>query len=98
MKVLASFILSSAFLLVLSLPTVISFVDNTVDVSILLSTSEEEEKEIENHIEIEVYTYFEKPGLCYYKNQIKKNNLDYILNNYSKPFFNVISPPPDFTT
>ena len=93
-KVLSIF-LSVVFLLFITAPTIISMVDDTIDVSIIFSASEEED--IANEILLELDVLFLN-GMA---NQFdldfssKRNNLMYYFKEYPKPHQNLISPPPE---
>ena len=84
------------FLIFLSAPTVISFIDEGVDISVFFSLAEEEEngsckvkpvKDIilEHQINEDFVSLKEKVAF-----------LSYYLKNYSKPHINLVSPPPKF--
>ncbi|TYA60186.1 hypothetical protein [Formosa maritima] len=91
-KKVVSICLSVIFLLFIVTPTVIMIVDDSIDISIIYSTSEEEErgheklkdvlysKEVSNESDL-VFTSAE-------------NNLGYCFKKYPKPHLNLISPPP----
>jgi hypothetical protein len=80
----------------LSAPTVIAMVDDSVDVSLFFSMAEEEEnghiksKNVQDII-LENLDYNDFISL-----KEEKNDLSYYVENYSKPFLNLISPPPKF--
>ncbi|MDN3665057.1 hypothetical protein ACFFU1_02365 [Algibacter miyuki] len=84
------------FLVFLSAPTIISMVDDSIDVSLFYSTAEEEEhgngksKNVKNFI---LENTDNEEFLCLKE---EKNLLSYYLKDYSKPYLNLISPPPKF--
>jgi hypothetical protein len=79
----------------ISAPTVISWVDNSIDVSIFYSNSEEEENGQETNTNKEVL-FFEDLGITsYYSSDENKSALEYYYKNYPKPHLNLISPPPE---
>lgn len=93
---ICSIFLSLIFLALLAAPTIISLVDDSVDISVFYSTSEEEEKGSETSKTFKVV----------FNNQIG-NNADflftksinhhgYYFKKYPKPHLNLISPPPEF--
>ncbi|MFD2822638.1 hypothetical protein ACFS5M_03095 [Lacinutrix iliipiscaria] len=87
-----SIFLSVIFLLFIATPTIITIVDDTVDISIIFSTSEEENQ---NHLNVETLFLNKKMnelGLVFTSTE---NNLGYFFKNYPKPHLNLISPPPE---
>ncbi len=66
--------------------------DDTVDISVFYSLSEEEE-EIKH---AKLLFSDNEEDLDYLRSVLKTNNLCYFFKNYSKPHLNLISPPPDF--
>ncbi|WP_422091054.1 hypothetical protein [Tenacibaculum ovolyticum] len=87
---------SVAFLLFITAPTIIMVVDNTIDVSVIFSISEEEEKNNEEGLNIQIYFN----PIILNQSQLflttTENNLVYFFREYTKPHLNIISPPPDF--
>ncbi|WP_237275798.1 hypothetical protein [Tenacibaculum ovolyticum] len=87
---------SIAFLLFITAPTIITVVDSTIDVSVIFSISEEEEKNNEEGLNIQIYftpIILNQSQLFLTKIE---NNLEFFVKNYTKPHLNIISPPPDF--
>ena len=71
-------------------------VDDSVDVSIVFSTSEKEEKENKENLDIEVLFSMIKInnyGLVF---TFSENRLEYVDKKYTKPQLKRISPPPEF--
>jgi hypothetical protein len=72
-------------------PSVILVVDESVDVSVFYSITEEEENNVikltfsENNYEDEAFS-----------DVTNKKHLAYYFKNYPKPHLNLISPPPEF--
>lgn len=96
-KVISTFF-SVAFLLFIIAPTILIIVDDTIDVSVVFSISEEEEKSSEKDISIEMF-FTSIPSNHYHLIFITtENSLEYFDKKYTKPHFNIISPPPDFTS
>ncbi|MDO5979155.1 hypothetical protein [Flavivirga spongiicola] len=93
---IVSICLSIFFMLLLTTPTIVSLVDDSVDVSFLFDSSEEEEKKGNKKDKNTEVLFFE-----FNENEVDlaskkiKNNLRYYFKNYSKPHLNIISPPPD---
>lgn len=91
-KLTASFIVM-LFLSIISAPTIITSIDNSIDISMFYGLGEEEESEnfkilIENHI-----TNVENTDYSLLEN----DNIDFKDGLYNKPFINIISPPPEVT-
>lgn len=75
-------------------PSIIVLIDDSIDVSIFYSVSDEEEKECEKNKDIEK-VFFDSP----YPETVfsclnSENELEFILNTYSKPHLGIIFPPP----
>ena len=94
-KRIVSIFLSVIFLLFIVTPTIIVMVDDTIDISIAFSASEEEEKGNEKHLDIEVLFSKLKTNESDLVFAISENNLGYYFKNYPKPHLNLISPPPE---
>jgi len=95
-KRILSFMFSVLFLLFLALPTVISMIDKTADVSVFYSTNEEEEKngqekDIEKNLLVNQILKDELEG----NQDLQKKTLSYFLRAYRIPYINLISPPPE---
>lgn len=90
-----SILFSVIFLLYTIVPTIIIIVDNTVDVSIVFSASEEEEIEVEKKLDIEVVIPTKKNYDQASFSTIAKTYLVYFHKKYTKPHLNIILPPPD---
>lgn len=79
------------FMAIITAPSIIMAVDNSIDISVFYSLSEEEEN---NNFKLVFSEANEEINL--FKDLLKKNNLSYFFKNYSKPHLNLIFPPPDF--
>ncbi len=91
-----SLLLSAIFLVFLIAPTIITMVDDSIDVSIFYASSEEEEKGNEKNKDIEILFFeFNTSDADFISNK-SKNDLEYCFKNYPKPHLNLISPPPEF--
>lgn len=92
---LVSIFLSLTFLAFLAAPTVITLVDDSVDVSMYYAASEEEEKGCKKDKDIEKL-FFET-----LKNEVdliaaKREDIStYFFKKYPKLHLNLISPPPE---
>jgi len=94
-KKIVSIFLSIIFLLFIVTPTIIVLVDDTIDVSIAFSASEEEEKGNEKNLDIEVLFSNLKANESDLVFAVSENNLGYYFKNYPKPHLILISPPPE---
>ncbi|WP_452220086.1 hypothetical protein [Lacinutrix salivirga] len=78
------------FMATIIAPSIILTVDDTVDVSVFYSITEEENKSVE-------LMYFENTkdsdGILVFENKI---HFEYYYKKYSKPHLNIIFPPPEF--
>lgn len=90
-----SIILSMIFLVFLVAPTIIVIVDDSIDISMFYSASEEEEKGSEKNKNSEiVFSDMDTYESDFLSNNTE-NNTGYYFKNYQKPHLNLISPPPD---
>lgn len=81
---------SILFLMFITAPTIIIAVDNSVDVSIFYSVTEEENENLKLPFPDNGFNELEQLiGLD------SKENLRYYFKNYQKPHLNLISPPPE---
>jgi len=94
-KRIVSIFLSVIFLLFIVTPSIIVMVDNTIDVSMAFSASEEEEKGHEKNLDIEVLFFKLKTNGSDLVFAFNENRLGYYFKNYPKPHLNLISPPPE---
>lgn len=79
------------FMAIIATPTVIIVLDDTIDISVFYSISEEEEK---NKLEL-VYLETKEEGNSFI-DFLKRKKTAYYFKKYPKPHLNLISPPPDF--
>ena len=81
------------FMLIISAPTIIASVDDSIDISALIDLNEEEEQEdikllLDFNLEIDAVTVAETLDLgC----------ITYTSKTYSKPHLHLILPPPEMT-
>ena len=79
------------FLSIISVPTIISSIDNTIDISLCDGMGEEEEIENFKILLEPVFSNIESTP-----NVINKwDNIDLIDGFYSRPLLHIISPPPE---
>ena len=91
-------ILSSIFLLIVVMPTVMIVVDDSVDVSMFYTTSEEEkDKNQEKNKEKDFIVLDINNPLQININEFEENNLEYYFKVYKKPHIKLMSPPPKFS-
>ena len=92
---IVSIFFSVVFLLFIVTPTIIVIVDDSIDISILFSPIEEEEKGNEKNIDIEILLAKVKSDDSEINERLMENNLGYFNKMYPKPPLIIISPPPD---
>ena len=92
---LVSICLSILFLAFLVAPTVITMIDDSVDVSIFYAASEEEEKGSEKDKEVEVLFFELLNNELDEASSTEESNLGYYFKKYPKPHLNLILPPPE---
>lgn len=95
-KIIAT-LFSILFLSVIATPTIILALDNSMDVKVLVVTSEEEEKDEEVNKTIELYSLNDNKVLSSFYIFENNNFSNYQFNNYHKPHLNLVSPPPEFS-
>ncbi|MEP1487822.1 MAG: hypothetical protein ABJK28_05305 [Algibacter sp.] len=91
-----SILMSSLFLVLIATPTIVTFIDDSIDVSFFYDSGEEEEgnEKSEKNKEKEVLLFefsFLESDFTDYETE---NNLEFFFKKYSKPHLNLISPPP----
>ncbi|WP_411894139.1 hypothetical protein [Winogradskyella sp. A2] len=90
-KKLTALFIVVLFLTIISAPTIISSIDNSIDISMFDSLGEEEESEnfkilIESQtVDVEQIDF----------SLLEKDGIDFTHGLYSKPLINIISPPPE---
>jgi len=77
-------------------PTVALIVDDSVDISVFLTSNDDEEKEAEKNKDKEVFFIDYSINEIDFTSLKVENNLVYFFKKYTKPHLNIISPPPDF--
>lgn len=85
------------FLLFLAAPTVITIVDDSIDISLFYAVSEEEENGVEKNKVDEVLILKSNTSESFFVSKKTKQNTAYFFKNYQKPHLNLISPPPDLS-
>lgn len=88
---------SILFLLFIGLPTILTMVDNSIDVSLIISTTTDDE-ESEKSLDFKVIPSNLKSNYPNTALPYSKNSLLYCTKKYGKPHLDIISPPPDFST
>lgn len=82
---------SILFTALITAPSIIIAMDDSFDVSIFYSITEEEEKE-----SLKIFPINEPSEAESLFASSSNDNLGYFFKNYPKPHLNLISPPPDF--
>lgn len=90
-----SVLFSVIFLLFIAAPTIITIVDDSIDVSIFYTSSEEEEKGLEKSKDTEVLFLKNIDNDFIFDSKKVVNKIGYYSKNYPKPHLNLISPPPE---
>jgi len=80
----------------ISAPSIITAIDDTIDVSLFYSLSEEEEKEGKEDKTIELLLSELNNLNSDFNTSDDQNKLRYYFKRYTKPHLNLISPPPEF--
>ena len=92
-------IVSSFFLLLftalITAPTIILMVDDSVDISMFYSLSEEEEKGHETIKNFQVASSDFNQSDLLFDSKLNSNTIGYQFKKYPKPHLNLISPPPE---
>lgn len=92
-RTLTSIFFTVLFMAIITAPSIILVVDDSVDVSVFYSLSEEEEE----HKSVKLVFSLNQEESIGFDKLIDVNHLVYHFKNYSKPHLNLISPPPDFS-
>ena len=90
-----SILFSVLFLMFISAPTIMTLVDDSIDISYFYASAEEEEKSNEKPKNLEVFLLdgTQKEELVMLSK--RKMHLRYFTKSYPKPHLNLISPPPE---
>ena len=91
---IVSIFFSIIFLVFISAPTIISMVDDSIDVSLFYTSTEEEEKGQEKNKDNEVLFFEFIETVSDFDSNETEYNSEYYFKNYPKPHLNLISPPP----
>lgn len=83
------------FLTFLAAPSIISYVDDSIDVSLFYAASEEEENGKERLIDLNVIVSKQSNQDLDYNDYSKYTIKKYFLKKYSNPYLNLIFPPPE---
>ncbi|WP_147677660.1 hypothetical protein [Algibacter pacificus] len=93
---IVSFFFLFSFLVFLTAPTVIAMVDNSVDISLFFSMAEEEENGQPKVKTVKDIILENQDNDVFVSLKEAISHLSYYVKNYSKPYLNLISPPPKF--
>lgn len=91
-----SLVFSTLFLLFIGLPTILTIVDNSIDISLIISTTDDEESE--KNLDFKVIFPNVKSNNSGIALSYSKNSLLHCNKKYGKPYLDLISPPPDYYT
>ena len=91
-KKIVSIFFINLFLLFLVAPTIITVIDDSIDVSVFYAVSEEEDKNPKKNIEVLFFDVDISETAC--ATRENENDLIHFNKRYSKPHLNLISPPP----
>lgn len=94
LRSIISILFTSLFLLFLMAPTIISMVDDSIDVSVFYTTSEEEEKGCKKNTEKEFLYYDMNTENLEFASNDNNINSEYYLKKYFNPHLKLTSPPP----
>lgn len=96
LKQRVSIVFGIIFVAFLVTPTIISIIDDSIDISVFYTSTEEEDKGFEKDKIDFIYldNSFNQTDFCL-KNS--EDNLTYYSKKYSKPYLNLLLPPPQHT-
>ncbi|MEH6536983.1 MAG: hypothetical protein V7719_11350 [Psychroserpens sp.] len=96
-KSLIAILFSLMFLSLVTAPTIVMAIDDTIDISFFYDISEEEEeKGNENNKEFEKFVVDLEIEIESFITSNNREHLGYTFKTYPKPHLNLISPPPEF--
>lgn len=76
-------------------PSIIALVDDSVDISVFYTSSEEEEKGNEKNKDLEKLLFDDSNPEAIFSCFSLENELEYYFKGYCNPHLNLISPPPE---
>ncbi|MEP5339107.1 MAG: hypothetical protein ABJL44_01445 [Algibacter sp.] len=94
LRSIISMFLSLLFVALIAMPTIITCVDDSIDISCFYASGEEEEKGSEKNKEIELLFFEVNTFDSDFAAIEVEDNLEYFFKAYTKPHLNLISPPP----
>lgn len=94
-KIIVSFFFFILFTALISAPTILHAIDDTIDVSIFYSLSEEEEQGHETIKNLEILPSDHTHLDVLFLSNTPMDRIDYCFKKYPKPHLNLISPPPE---
>ncbi|WKB82671.1 hypothetical protein QYR09_06450 [Cellulophaga lytica] len=89
-KKIISIFFTLLFLAFLSAPTIITMVNDTIDISAFYSFSEEEDNCAKKYLSVD---NFSETNVSYV---LKRETQGYSDKKYPRPLINLVSPPPEF--
>lgn len=88
---------SIVFISLITAPTILVLIDDSIDLSLIYDISEEEEeKGSEKNKELEVFVVELHPELNDFTLSKNKADTEHAFKTYPKPHLNLVSPPPEF--
>ena len=96
-KNIGSIFFTLIFVTFLVAPTIIRLIDDSIDISIIYTTSEEGENSGEKNKDIEILFFDLSHNLDGDVLSKNDNTIHYYFKNYIKPHLNLIFPPPEIT-
>ena len=93
---LISILFSIVFIFLITAPTVLTFIDENIDIALFFEYSEEEEKGKETNKKIEIF--FSDIPVLNPDHQISRKTvvMCYVIKSYNTPHLNLVLPPPEF--
>ncbi|WAC00889.1 hypothetical protein N7U66_11635 [Lacinutrix neustonica] len=83
------------FLATITAPSIIIAMDNSVDISVFYSLSEEEEEKTKEKDKVETYLSEKISTSDSFIELLERKDIRYYFKKYQKPHLNLISPPPE---
>ena len=96
-KSIIAIFFSFVFLSLVTAPTILLAIDDSIDISYLYDVSEEEEeKGKEGNKEFEKFVVDSDSEIEGFVTSNNREHLEYAFKTYQKPHLNLIFPPPEF--
>lgn len=95
-KSILAIFFSFVFLSLVTAPTILMAIDESIDISFIYDVSEEEEKGKESNKEFEKFVVDAETEIEGFITSNNKEHLGFVFKTYQKPHLNLIFPPPEF--